>query len=493
MIDDHGSKRSMVIPKWVELSKTLDRKELSIPRMRPYELNSFTVRQLEEEYADFKQYPSIYKASDLMGASLVIGNESIAREMAVYILRSPTVQQPTIELAEKILGVEKRERTDSKIEHRIARIRLFLSKYPNSAHSWVEMARLYTIKGQYTKARRAAVVAINLAPFDRYTVRCSTRFFIHVGEFDTAWFYIRKALTDSNDPWIRALEVSVADKTNKGIHGMKKYIPSGLSEDQVFHFSELIESYGMLELNAGSIKKAKKNFKIAWAHPTENVITHAEWVIRNKLPGLAERAKLDFYRSFEASSWTKFYKLDILGALESIKEWELEEPYSASPYILGSHIRANTGRFDESIEFAMRGLHANPDNFILTNNLCYSLINLGRIEEAEIGMKRLSKQIRDNQILFYQATKGLLEFKKGNIGLGREYYSKCIEKCNEIGEPRLGIQAYLNLAIAESEAKTAEAIRISKKASEISKSTDNPNIKLLCQRLSKISETKYRT
>jgi tetratricopeptide (TPR) repeat protein len=488
MIDDYGSERSMVIPKWIELSKALDSKELSMPRIKPYQPNLSTIKQLEEQYVDFKQDPSVYKASDLMGASFVIGDDVIARKTAEYILKLSNVQKPTIELAERILNIEKERRADLKIDHLIAKNRLFLSKYPKSAFSWIEIARLFTIKGQYRKARKAVVVALNLAPFDRYVVRCSIRFFIHTGEFDIAWFYIKKALTNSNDPWIRALEISVADKINKGIGNIRKYIPSDLSKDKIFHFSELIESYGMLELNSGNIKKAKKNFKIAWVNPSDNVITHAEWVIRNELPNLSETAKIDFSKSLEASSWKKFYELKISEALESIRGWELEEPYSASPYILASHITANIGKLKESIEFALRGLDANPNNFIVANNLCYSLINSGRIDEAEVKMKKISNQIHGDEILFYNATKGLLEFKRGNVDLGRKLYVQSIKKCAEIKEPRLGVQAYLNLAIAELEAKTKDSLEISKNALEISEKFDHPTIKLLRERLSKVSK-----
>jgi len=73
--------------------------------------------------------------------------------------------------------------------------------------------------------------------------------------------------------------LALCDKMSRSVSRLDKSIPRNLSFNELFHFSELLESYGMLELNSGNSKKAKNTFKRAWINPTENVITHGEWVI----------------------------------------------------------------------------------------------------------------------------------------------------------------------------------------------------------------------
>lgn len=321
MIDDCGDKRSMIIPKWLPFRKASQSAELIIPRKKPFIINQYTKQQLEDDYLDFKDSPSSLKASDLMGSTLVIGELSVAKEMAEYIIKYSDIQKPSLELAKKILELKKGETKKGKIDYQISEEKTYLSSYPHNPIGWIDLARLYTIKGQTEKAKRSVTIAMNLAPFNRFIVRSSIRFFIHIGEFDKAWYFARRASQKSNDPMIKSLEVSLADRIKKNIARSNRYVPKDLSYDELFHFSELLESYGMLELNSGNSNRAKKNFKRAWINPTENVITHSEWVLRNRLPALKESTELNFAGSNEALSWFNLYNLNLDDALENSKEW----------------------------------------------------------------------------------------------------------------------------------------------------------------------------
>jgi hypothetical protein len=213
-----------------------------------------------------------------------------------------------------------------KINLRISALKKLTEKFPRNAIPWIELARLYTVKGQHGQARRAVLIALNLAPYDRYVVRCAVRFLLHIHEFEAAWHYIRRATAIGFDPWLKATEVNVALIAEKEIPSLKGYLPRNLSDVDVFHFSELFESSGILDLDAGNQKSAKKSFNIAWRNPSDAVITHAEWVIRNRLPGLREKAEMDFKKSIEAMTWIYYSDLKVDEALNTTSEWELEEP-----------------------------------------------------------------------------------------------------------------------------------------------------------------------
>ncbi len=375
MIDTYDSKRGLVIPKWLDFSKASKGEELWIPRKDTFKINSTTKRQFEEEYLDFKNNPSPHKASDLMGSAIVIGDATLAKELARYVKNCPSLKKPTLDLADKILNPDNQNPLNPELEIRIAESKSLLSDFPKNAIGWIEMARFYTIKGQLRKARKAVLVALNLAPFDRYIVRCGVRFFLHIEELDSAWHYIRKASQFSTDPWLKATETSVSVIVKKGIGNVKRFIPKNISVNQIFHFAELIESYGMLELISGNNGKAKKNFKLAWSNPSENVVTHGEWILRNRLPGLTESTSLNFAKSLEALAWRHYYNLELREALITVKAWELEEPYSTNPFQLGSSIACDAGDPDEAAKFALRGLTANPRDFLLNNNLCFALLS----------------------------------------------------------------------------------------------------------------------
>jgi tetratricopeptide (TPR) repeat protein len=190
-------------------------------------------------------------------------------------------------------------------------------------------------------------------------------------------------------------------------------------------------------------------------------------------------------------AWHNFYELKLEESLENIVEWELEEPYSAGPYVLGSHITENLEQYDRSVNFAMRGLAANPNHFILKNNLCYTLIKQNRLDKAKKWLMSFSSNLQQEELLFYNAISGLYEFKKGNVEKGRELYYQSFIKCKELGDQRLLSKAFLNLAIAEAERRTKNYIKFSEAALKNSKSqTDDPSIFFLRKQLLNLISSK---
>ena len=486
MIDCNGKKRSLVIPKWVGFDRANNSRELTIPRKSNFKINSFTKDQIKQQLDDFSENPSIFKAADIMGAAIVINDIDTATTMAKHIVDRRGLEKPTINLAEKILNLKTVENNANQLlnlDFRIANLKRAILNGPHNSIVWMELARQYTIKGQKNKARKAAQVALNLAPYNRYIVRSGARFFIHIGEFDTALHYIQKSLSGYNDPWIKAIEVSLGQKLKFKIKKIRDLLPKDPSFDILFHYSELFESCGMLELESGNTKRAKGIFKTAWKNPTESVVRHGEWVIRNRFPHLEESSGLNFNNSSEAVSFHLFYNYEFSRALEKATQWELEEPYSAGPYILGSHIYDLLGDFQKAIETAKRGLSANPKHFSLINNLSYSLLRNNNIDEAEKLLQKFSPHVGPQHMMFYNATSGLLEFKKGHIKNGRFLYKKSIDECREMGSLEYHAKALLNLAIAEVEQNTTESVELAKIALDRSKSINDPTARILSKTL----------
>ncbi|MBI5376283.1 MAG: hypothetical protein HZA77_12655 [Candidatus Schekmanbacteria bacterium] len=472
-------KRSHVVPKWFEYPKAIEKGELAIPRETPFEINRATKESIHIDLEEFKADSTPEMACRLMGAGIVIGDEQLAHDMATFITKKGGVDPLSIKLADKILNVNSEIENVSEVSVRISKLRKWVSEYPNSAIAWIELSRAFTIKGQNEKAKRAAKNAIQLAPYDRYIVRCAVRLFLHTGDFDIAWHYIKRASKHHFDPWIKATEVNVALISEHQTPDINKFIPQDLSGDRLFHYSELLESAGYLELNSGNERKAKKQLRLAWTKPSENVISHAEWLLRNKIPWMRETTLLEFGRSLEATTWINYINFKLMEALDAAREWELEEPYSKYPFVVGSSIACSAGKPEIGVEIAMRGLHSNPHDRTIYNNLCYSLLRVGKVEEAGKYINKLKVTKGPESDIYCQATIGLYEFKNKNIDGGRQTYRKVIEQFKQNGEPQLQAEALLNFALAEVESSTAEAKIIATKSLERTETMKSPEIILL--------------
>ncbi|MCK4359096.1 MAG: hypothetical protein KAW92_10235 [Candidatus Cloacimonetes bacterium] len=487
MIDTKNSKRNLVIPKWLEFSKASKSLSLSIPRKNPFIISKKTKKKLYNDYTEFKKFPSAHVATDLMGSAIVIDKIELAKEIAKYVIKCKNLKKPTLDLAYKILNPnDKNKKVNLELEIQIAEIKKKINKYPKNAIYWIDIGRLYTIKGQWNQAEKAIVIALNLSPTDRYIVRCGVRFFLHIKKYDFAWFYLNKATSNSSDPWLKATELNVSFLVKKKIKNLKRLNTNLISYDKLFHYSELIESFGMLEVFSGNNKKAKNNFKLAWSNPSENVITHGEWVIRNLFPNLLQSSNLNFEESLEAQSWRQYFELNLSKAIQYVKEWELEEPYSTNPFLLGSSIAISADNPIESINFINRGLDSNPDDFLLLNNKCFALIKAGKINDAQKLSNKYPKYLENDNKVFFLATKGLLEFKKGNINQGRELYQESIQLCKKNNYTKLYVKAYLNLALAEAESVTKKSKETIEIALKLSKNINEPDIFFIRKKIKKL-------
>lgn len=479
MNNPQAHKRSHIVPKWFEYPKAIAKGELFVPRREPFEINKVTKESIQTDLEEFKTNPTALMACRLMGAGIIIGDEQLSHDMAEFVVKKRGVDLLSIKLADKILNVSNNIEQLSDFDVRISKLRKWVAEYPRNAIAWIELSRAFTIKGQTEKAKRAATTAIQLAPYDRYIVRCVGRLFLHTGDFDLARYYTERASKYKFDPWIKATEVNVALISELKIPDIKKFIPQNLSHDELFHYSELLESAGFLELNSGNDRKARKQLRLAWENPSDNVITHAEWILRNRLPGMMESHKLDFDRSREATTWINYDELKIDKALEAALEWELEEPYSKYPFIVGSSIASISGHPNSGAEIAKRGLLVNPHSVGIYNNLCYCLLRAGNVTEASKYINKLKIKDGTDQDLFCQATLGLYAFKTKKYSEGREAYLEVINQFRKNNEPYLHAEAVLNFALSELDASTPESRAIAIRSLEITETMKNSTVILL--------------
>jgi tetratricopeptide (TPR) repeat protein len=486
MNDTQSRKREHVLPKWVSPKNAILKGETASPRKVPFTFNETTIQSIEKEKESFATFPSVEGAGYLLGASLLVNDHNLAAEMASFLKNRNDAGGIILDAAERIVSMGSSDLLDGKTTFDIARLRDWLKNFPKNAFAWIEIGRLYTVQGQIEKAKRAVTTAINLAPSNRYIVRCGVRFFLHVMDFDLAWHYIKRANHLIKDPWLKALELNVAMLAGKETPFLKPFLRKDMTVENSFHYSELLASYGNLEMRNGNANRAKKQFRAAWANPSEAVVAHAEWVTRNRLPGLRSERPVEYSKSLEALTWIQYYALDLAAAMATVRKWQMEETYSSSPFAVGSCIACSAGKPEDGAEMARFGLKANRGDRLLINNLCYSLLQAGKIDEAEEEFEAYEKVNDNSDYVFYLATKGLLEFKKGHYDEGRKYYSESMEKCRLINETELMIRAALNLAIAEVEAGTPNSVKVASSAVQFSRGYNNPDIIIKRQQLENV-------
>lgn len=472
-------KRSHVVPKWFEYHKAIGKGELSVPRNIPFEINRKTKERIRTDLEEFIAIPTPDMACRLMGAGIILGDSQLSHDMAVFIAKKGGVDPFSIKLADKILNASNEVENISEIDIHISNLKKWVSEYPKSAIGWIDLSRAYTVKGQIQKAARAAIIALQLAPYDRFIVRCAVRLFLHIGDYDRAFHYIVKASKHHFDPWIKATEINVALISKNKVSNVAKFIPDDLSYAQLFHFSELIESYGSIELDSGNDRKARKQLRLAWKNPSDSVITHAEWILRNKLPGLREETVLPFDRSPEARTWINYVDMKLEKSLEAVVEWELEEPYSKYPFIVGSCIACDAGKPALGAKIAERGLKVASDNIVIYNNLCYALLRAGNVTDAMKYIDKLRVKNGTDSDLCCEATLGLYEYKKKNVTKGRKAYLEVINKCKQKMNYDMQKAAILNFILAELEAATPESEMLAIKALKNTDTINPPNVNLL--------------
>jgi tetratricopeptide (TPR) repeat protein len=490
MLGIHDTQKRCVIPKWRPLDDISKRRDIEMPRTKPFLLSPSTVSKLEADYREFTLNPNPFIASDIMGAAYVVGEVRIATEMARHVKKSSILLKPTIELANRILHGEDAVRPVDNIQIRISQLKRKLYQSPKNPLLSVELARLYTIKGQLEKASRSIVTALALAPSNRYVIRSAARFYIHCGDLESAWHYVKRALALCYDPWIDATLINIGLMLKKSPPQSSRKTPMTVPDASVFCYSELLESHGILELNSGNEQKAKKCFKVAWKDPSENVVTHGEWVLRNILTGLLSSVKLDLHSSPEAEAWNHFGMLNLEPSMNAIRDWGLQEPFSRHPWLLGSAVACHLSRYQEAAEQAKLGLLANPRDFLLHNNLAFALIKSGKRQEAEAVLKSSPEPEPGAEVVVDLATRALLEYKNGNIVKGRCLYLEAIDECDKIQNTRLKTKALLNLAIAEVEVNGDRALEFVTSGIEATLKYTDPDVTLTIRELAKVIKSK---
>jgi len=346
----------------------------------------------------------------------------LARRLADAILRPPpTDSQDRFEIPYDTAG------TDREVaRERIQILRSRLAHAPNDPMAWAELARQHTVTGSTDHALDAMRIAVAAAPSDRYLLRAAARLHHHAGNTDKAHNLLVRAPRTPTDPWLIAAELAfaeLADRRPRFVKAGRRMLDSGLAPR---HLTELASALGTLQLESGQTRRARQLFRQALVAPNDNSLAQVEWA----LPQIG--LSLDAYLHTVSASW-EARALAAASAHESAQAvveawgWFFDQPFASEPAVFGSYHAAKARQFDEGAKLAAQGVAANPELFMLRNNLAFCLAKLDRVSEARDQMQRASLRAgTPAERATSYATEGLVAFRSGDLKAGESLYAKAI-------------------------------------------------------------------
>jgi tetratricopeptide (TPR) repeat protein len=481
------------IPRWREFSITATTGEL-LQENKSKNENKRNRNHFSEKLNRWKENQSISNSADVVSSAISLGYYSEAIGAAEFLLnQKDNITDALYSIALEVLirtgrFVNKEGSSEpviyrkQDIFNRIHFIRERIKRYPQNAILWVDLSHAYAVIGQLNQSLQAMANSIYLQPENRFVLRSATRLYIHIGEPDRAHRLLLKTQSSRIDPWLIAAEIvtaSVADTVPKFYKIGKEYIEQNFYSP--FNLAELNSVIATLELNTGNIKKARKLFLSSLIDPTENSVAQSVWV-KSEIPTLqTDFAVQKTKRVYEAKALSALHGFQWNEIIDSTKKWFADEPYSSRPAELGSYA-ALIGFCDFSLseEFTRNGLISNPGNFALLNNLAFSLANQNKVKEADDVINSIPYPYSNiYQEIVVSATKGLIEFRKGEFDFGQSLYENSITISEHIGRKDLQSMAIINLAkecYLSKKINQAETLALAEKGLKLNPSPQNLSI-----------------
>lgn len=456
-----------VIPRWRDLASTIWHRELGAAHT-PLPVLDKSERHFEglsERAREFHEHRSLSFAGDLLSASIVVGATSDTRAAAELVVASDASPPMLTQTAEWILSQARggapdtpAEQDDNQQRLNVAQLRRGLRANPRNAIRWVEMSRHYVSEGRKKRAENAMAIAVNIAPYDRYILRCAVRLWLHYSDAERAVHTLNHARqTVLADPWLLATEIAASTETDRPSRNIRRaremvarasYMPIALSE--------LTSALATIEMNAGAGSKARQLFRTALVDPNENSVAQAEWA-SSRLSGV-DLGDKQMEQSAEARARRSAEKNDIGVTLVAAHEWLVDQPFSSEPAVFGSYHASMYQRFEDGVKFARAGLRPNPRSTLLLNNLAFCLAALGDLEEARKALKEVPSEDENKWRPTLTATRGFIAFRAGDIDTGRRLYREAIRLMANNNVNRL--RAELMLAAEEKRSGTPESQQI---------------------------------
>lgn len=487
-----------VVPRWRPFGTTVRSGETMPLRLRETEALPF---DLSEPETAFREWPGQHTASDLVGSALSTGSYSgLAVEAAHYLLRSPTTARDPQDLARGLLaqadhGPQQREDVDAPhldfmaVRHRARELRRIVRDEPRNAVRWADLALAHTVLGHPLQAEREIRTALSIAGPNRFLLRAAARLYVHLDRPDAAHELLTRDPAVLADPWLAAAELATANLAGRTSQHTRRarLLVEDINGHAPRHLAELASQVATAELRAGRHRHAKRLMATALREPTDNALAQAEWASANGLN--LDRADLDRPRTYEAQALRHSHEGNWAAASNAGMEWLADQPFAHEAAQFTSYA-ASVGAEDWELaeRAAEAGLVANPDDYLLRNNLIFALASQGRAEEAYAQLRLIpvaSLDARERAVVM--ATQGLVLFRHSAPEQGRRSYEDAITALTQGRRFDLAALAATFWAREEVLAQTQHANRATSAAAELVRTTGFPAAKLWQDRVKSLT------
>lgn len=480
-------KNRSIVPRWRNFNTTV-----ALGELRPLESPPSTfpkgaeaVAALVDTVGAWNEHHSFSFATDLISRALVLNCKAVAREAAEFILsREELGHSAAAALARRVLDLKPESVGDVPLRETVKSLRSSLGEQSENAFMWCDLGLAYAGLGSGEKARRAITTALQQAPTNRFIIRSAARLFLHLDDPETAHRILKRSPSTVYDPWLLSAEIAIATARSKTSQNTKR-AQQILKRQEFpnFHLSELASAMGTLEVRS-SVLRGRKLLRLSLESPTENAIAQAAWISRNLKIEINDERLCTLPPSPEASSYQWFQQSRWDDALIAAQSWWLDQQFSARPSELGSFLGLVKGDYKTSIEFATRGLIANPHEFNLLNNGAFAAANSGNLDSARKFLDRVEiSALSDSNRMVFMATDGFIRMKKGDLVTGRAQYLEAINYFEQVNDLRKYAGAFLNYALAEKQINPGDAAFLRKQALAKFSNSEYPEIRALCARL----------
>lgn len=365
-------------------------------------------------------------------------------------------------------------------------IRSILRMAPNDTIALVELAQHHLTHGKKKQAYRCLATAFQLSPKSTFVIRAVARYWVHIGKPDKAHYFIKKLNLSSEDPWLMASEIALAQvakvpstQLRKGQRALtvKAFSPKNATE--------LAAAVGDFELFNGKLKEARKLFRTALDAPNDNVL--AQTIHKQSDLGIEIDEQILQRASngvFEGRAYQAILSADFEAAARFTALWGESEPFSSRPKMLESFVNGSMGVYDKALVAALAGLRADPSDLMLRGNKAYALAGLGRFADAEAELKAIAAKNGGQVTPSNNATRGMIEMLRGDIDQGIALYSEAISQFSARKDDESVTTCRAFMARAAVTAKAPQSVELVKVATERFSKVPSPAAAVILRTLS---------
>jgi len=236
--------------------------------------------------------------------------------------------------------------------------------------------------------------------------------------------------------------------------------------------AELAAAIATVELSSSNRKRARYFAELSLLSAHDNSVAQVVDLQKRGLQMPEELLVEPIQRSklaFEARARQAYDRGDWSAAWLNGSRWQADQPFASNAARFMSFIGIAALHDPlRSLEAAELGLPSNPDHAILHNNIAFAHLVLGNIEAGWSALNTAESLIRSttSHEAAVLATRGLLQYRLGDLEGGHESYRRSHRMAEKLGETTLAeaslifhewIRAELGLGVVEDHIETKDS------------------------------------